>query len=326
MQGGGRELHRSSFSEKVRRIVSPKEWRWKFYSKAREGPCKVFRDEGSARRYVHRCANSRSFGMHEEEMLSAEETPEYARAKYKHGELLKLVLGWMDNEYTGAAIHAAMLEYPPVLVTVGGTPSLFPIGDTVYYGTNCISTRMFWKDEGMEGAMLASITHEVHHYACWIGKGRMIRWRDEGGRPVFWKNEKEGDSEFTEGVTEMLSMQLLWEKGVRDFRVENKDMVYLGLHLQEIAGKEETRKAYFSGDYTFVRRNVDAALGEGAFEDVLVMLKESGAWEALTFLREIAQRVEFGVPGFYGRDLVKEVWGRFDVRMFPFAEAGGGSA
>jgi hypothetical protein len=258
-------------------------------------------------------------------MRAAEQTPEYARAKYKHGEMLKMVLYWMDDVYTGPGIHAAMVECPPVLVTVGGTPSLFPIGETVYYGTNCISTRMFWKDEGMEGAMLASIAHEVHHYACWLGKGRMIRWRDERGRPVFWKREKEGDSDFTEALTEMLSAQLLRDKGVQNSSLAGAHLVYLALHLQEIAGKNETRKAYFSGDYTVVRGTVNAALGDGAFEEILIALKETGAWDALTLMKVLAQKAGFCISGFYEKIFVKEVWGRFDVPIFPFSGAEGGS-
>ncbi len=320
MQKRERELHKPHILKAIKRALSPGEWKWKFCSGAREGPRKIFSSDEQARKYVNRVdvdyfVEMAGFSRGEYTLYRGMEkikqdaywNKRYGEASEANKKLLGTIRLWMDDEYLGARAYNALLDSPPILLTVHKTP-LRKLGESAcYFGTNCITVRFLGEDGGRVEGRISEIAREFHHYASWLGKGDRVRWRDGDGKPVFRRKGEEAAEALGEGVAEMLTLQLIRKHGVEGSRTRSANSVFLMLHIQEIAGEAALRKAYFCGDYTKVREKIDDAMGECAFEGILEELNRGGSWDALLMLRRMCREAGFSVDGFYERPLLKEV-------------------
>jgi hypothetical protein len=149
-------------------------------------------------------------------------------------------------------------------------------------GTNHISIDADAMADLPAAARRQIIAHEMLHYASHLGGGGTIRWRDERGAAVIPR-----DMEFLhEGATELFSQQLSRGHGSDPERVGYAAETTVAFYLQQIAGPNVLGAAYLSGDFTAVRRAVDARLGAGTFDRMAATGNGSGA---LAYLRERIQ-------------------------------------
>lgn len=179
-----------------------------------------------------------------------------------------------DESYLGPELKrrfentpsVARLESGEVLISMHPDLSLEDIRGL--YGTwmrdsNYIMMNESANSEDM-GRLVPRLIHENNHYLCWLGGGEVIRWKEDSGLVaigyVSW---------FLEGATELLAVQLSLEKGYYPPGVAYQQEIMVCSFIQQLVGKEEFRKAYFSGDYTKVRSIVDGKLGEGTFRKIM---------------------------------------------------------
>jgi hypothetical protein len=182
------------------------------------------------------------------------------------------VRGWMRPEYLGRRTHERFTEHPPVLAMERGmkTAGLYmPFTN----GTVLDPVDMSSTDQ-----MYVTIVHEQLHYASHLNGGGQIRWRDDEGGPAFASFDS--NRWLHEGLTELHAQQLARARG-HEHPPSYPAETTIGFYLQRIVGEDTLREAYFSGDFTEVRREVNERLGEGTFE---AMLSSDNGQDALVFL------------------------------------------
>jgi len=309
MQKNNRQLQGPGI---IRRMVDPREWRWKLLESGNKRPSKVYTTPQEAEKRVRdaylalvlrRCGFV-SLKAVEEELDKVREaaldSPEHSKL-VEQNEALKLeALSWMDRKYLGDAVFGRMEETPPTLLTFVSTyvPFVSNLNGAYHLGTNCIHT-----DAGLFRSLeetdvrIVQISHELHHYASWLGGGLGVRWRDNEGSPHFRmglpqlirsvKNEP-----FNEALTIFLSKKAAYDRGIY-WSEEGTDQarLILGLMLDSIASEEEVRKAYFSGDFSTVYTSIEEKIGEGSFGCILQYLDES-EWAIWGALKYIAEKIE----------------------------------
>ena len=205
---------------------------------------------------------------------------------------------WLSREYLGGTIRARFERSPPVATnesreyfdTIDASygPADFleysPGSSGRYYpGTNHIVLRDAGPERGAmrdpgEGNRRKTIVHEELHYASWLGGGQDIRYRDERGQPhvlgyVTWLHE---------GLTELHAQQLTRSHGYTPSGVSYPYETAAGFYMQQIVGEEVLRSAYLGGDFTEVRRRMDARLGAGTFDRLAGMERGLEALEFIT--------------------------------------------
>lgn len=291
----------------IRKTLDPREWKWRLLEKGHEKPRKIYRTLEEAEKRVSNAefaliSRICSFGG----LLELEkEMVEYREAEKGKGDYQKLVeqneilkkeaLVWMDEEYVGERVFMRMQETPPLLITFVSSPVSYLSLDGAYHiGTNCIHTddALLRSFEQTDTRML-QISHELHHYAAWLGGGMGIRWRDSKGNPHFRNRVRHllgrnvRNEPLNESLTITLSKQEAYTRGIFwDSEVDN-DEVMLGLMLQGIAGEKEVRMAYFSGDFSEIFAQVEGKLGKGTFSRILEYLDEPyDDWKALKLIVE----------------------------------------
>ncbi|MBD3417924.1 hypothetical protein GF412_03020 [Candidatus Micrarchaeota archaeon] len=193
-----------------------------------------------------------------------------------------------------------------------------PIKGAYYPGTNCVHTVAELSEiSEKRDAALVQISHELHHYAAWLGGGMGIRWRDLGGKPHFRKRAKHWlgrnikNEGLSESLTVLLSKKSAYERGAYwGEEGTEKAQAMLGIVLEAIAGEEETRKAYFYGDYTEVFSSVEKALGEGSFNRIIGYLdaSEYGVWGAVSYIADKLGELGEGVRRYWEEGLGKKVF------------------
>ncbi|MFH0885434.1 MAG: hypothetical protein V1861_07030 [Candidatus Micrarchaeota archaeon] len=205
------------------------------------------------------------------------------------------VAGWMDRSVLGATLAGRFARTPPVVTEdphrlfrfEGFLSGGMSAAGMYHPGTNHISMDADAVEDLPAPARRQFIAHEMLHYAAYLGGGGTIRWRDERGAAVIPR-----DMEFLhEGVTELMSQQLSRAHGSDPGRVGYAAETTFAFYLQQIAGPDVLGAAYLSGDFTAVRRAVDAKLGSGAFDLMAASGNGSGA---LVHLRERMQERGFG--------------------------------
>gem|GEM_PF-2288641 len=286
----------------VRKTLDPREWRWKLLERGHEKPRKIYKTPVEAEKRVidaEFSLVSRMYGfgsiLELEEEVRENRKLEKGKENYpklvEQNEILKNeALFWMDREYLGREVFTRMQKTPPLLVTFVSfpTPYFESLVGAYHLGTNCIHTdeEMLTSFEEIQPRIL-QISHELHHYAAWLGGGMGIRWRDSEGKPHFrkrvkhWFGKNVKNESLHESFTITLTNQVAYER--RGFwEAAGEDELILGLMLQGIAGKDITKKAYFSGDYSEVFSLVERKLGEGTFSEMLEYLDEPyGVWNAI---------------------------------------------
>ncbi len=207
--------------------------------------------------------------------------PEVAEA---NAQLSREISGsWLTPSYLGTSIGERFARTPPVLTT---EPQEFfnLIDEALSYsdsrGFYFLNTShvVIREDESSEADRRVVITHEQLHYAAWLGGGRTIRWRRDEGREtvlgyVSWLHE---------GLTELHAQQLTRAHGYAPSRVAYGLETAASYYLQRLVGQRRLRQAYLSGDFSEVRRIVNARLGGGTFDRLARM---DGGYEALIYLR-----------------------------------------
>ena len=233
-----------------------------------------------------------------EKELAKEHAEELKGISKRNYGLLKELVGWMDEEYAGKRLATRLNRTDIALVTYPDWEvDLFMSNMIAAYriGTNVLQVQHVFDDEfGSVAFGRERIAHELHHYAAYLEGGMRFRWRDEEGKAVFRKHGRhpfEGVriDWFQEALTDMLAQTLLESKGVAMTHKGYGAEMLIALLVREIAGEKELRRAYFSGDFTQVRKIMNERLGAGSFEKMV--------WE----------------PGEYGsRAIAEEMIGRMD--------------
>jgi len=231
----------------------------------------VFASEADARAYLATPAGLHTSYLNRDELNQPEES-----VRQFGNELFdKIRTEWLSREYLGAVIYDRFVAIPPVLVLFG--EALLGIGElTGKYieETNCvgITTGALTEDGGKRMA------HELLHYASYLGGGVTgIRWISEDNEPVV----RESIPWLHEGLTELHAQQLAREHGHVPSTVVYPSESIFSFYLQQLVGADVLRAAYLSGDFTEVRRNINARLGEGTFEHLLQEESYSMAFEFL---------------------------------------------
>lgn len=319
--------------EKVKEKLSPGEIKWRRLARGHERPRKIYRSSEEAEgrvaeaefkllsNYVSLLAMADLDDRNAEHREEVKETAHYATAASLNETFKARVLAWMDADYAGDTVRQRLDRYEPVLVTFVASPHDGPyISGAYHIGTNCIHTDyrrlMETTDAGMK---IVHVAHELHHYASWLGGGMKIRWRDREGRPCFkkrrrlaWLTRDFRNERLSDILTTALSHQLVQDLGVEIAFPDSPEEVIMGLMLQEIAGRDEVRRAYFSGDYTKVARGLDDRLGEGTFVEMLRDLDSGpyGIWGALALLFGRINERRLEAKGYWsegmGRKIIEE--------------------
>lgn len=114
----------------------------------------------------------------------------------------------------------------------------------------------------IEGAdeRIKTVSHEAHHAVSWRGGSHLVSAGKEKPRYILWLHE---------GLTELHAQQQVRSLGYEPKSVSYKPETAVSLFMQKIAGADELRKAYFSGHFDTVAARVDAALGKGAFGEII---------------------------------------------------------
>lgn len=108
-----------------------------------------------------------------------------------------------------------------------------------------------------------TVVHEELHYASELGGGKNIRWWDD---TLFRPRELGHVSWLHEGLTELYAQQLTRAHGLTPDYVSYPYETATAFYLQKLVGEETLKRAYLTGDFTYVRNTVDAKLGSGTFE------------------------------------------------------------
>jgi hypothetical protein len=111
-------------------------------------------------------------------------------------------------------------------------------------------------DVDIRGAQrVVTVLHEDNHY---------VAEHTRGGAEV--------PHLLDEGLTELYAIRQAsyLGVGVQPGSISYKSEVSTVLAIEKIAGAEEVRRAYYTGDFSAVERAVDARLGEGTFRDITV--------------------------------------------------------
>lgn len=194
------------------------------------------------------------------------------------------VVGGMEDKrkYMGEEGYAAYREAPTVMATIN-LPGDLKSGElgVFFRNTNSIAVDSEVKEEAQARCV---IRHEEYHRASEIAGGRAIRWRGDDGKAVVPTDLQMLKTH--EGLTEFLAQQDERALGREAAAVYYPREVVLACYIQEVVGREPLEKAYFSGDFTEVRRIMDGKLGAGSFEKVFAI---TDAKEAANFLVMLAE-------------------------------------
>ena len=180
---------------------------------------------------------------------------------------------WFTSEFLGETVYRRYSDAPPVitgeddswLMTMARTTGGFHPG-TYYPGTNHIIVGAY-QAEREEGDVLKLFAHEQLHYAAYLGGGQTVRWRDDSGRAII--QPRVGSWNIHEGTTELFANELARANGYSPNGVAYTFETSVCFALEQVVGSEPLRQAYFSGDFTEVRRLADERLGAGTFDALM---------------------------------------------------------
>ncbi len=254
-----------------------------------------------------------------EKELAKEHAEELKGISKRNYGVLKELVGWMDEEYAGKRLAKRLRRTEIALVTYPEWEvDLFMSNMIAAYriGTNVLQVQhVFDKEFGSEAFARERIAHELHHYAAYLEGGMQFRWRDDEGNAVFRKHGRhpfEGVriDWFQEALTNMLAHTLLEAKGVamthRGYDLE----LLIALIVREITGEKELRGAYFSGDFTQIRRIMNEKLGEGSFERIIGRPDENGERMGARELIEKAEGAGINLGRLYSSRIVMHFAGQ----------------
>ncbi|MDO8553177.1 MAG: hypothetical protein Q7S22_00070 [Candidatus Micrarchaeota archaeon] len=122
------------------------------------------------------------------------------------------------------------------------------------------------------------ILHENLHYAAYLGGGYDYRWRNEQNEPAIRNNV----IWFHEGLTELTTQDIARKNNIVPDKINYVTATITAYYIQQLGGKENTLKAYLTGDLTEVRSTINQKLGAGTLEQLLDLQPR----EALKILRE----------------------------------------
>jgi hypothetical protein len=171
---------------------------------------------------------------------------------------------WFPREYLGDVIYGRFVATAPILVAIDDVGGLLYNALALYLeDSNCL----FMVGEARtEADKRHKMAHELHHLCSRLGGGsRGIRWINEHGEPMVMTQV----TWFNEGVTEILAQQMTREHGYEPTFVGYSYEPIVAFYLQQLVGLETLKIAYFTGDFTEVRRIVNQRVGEGTFEQIL---------------------------------------------------------
>lgn len=132
-----------------------------------------------------------------------------------------------------------------------------------------------------KGDRICAIAHEYLHL---IGaKGGATTQMLRLGREENVKVNLPYKEWLNEGMTELLAQEATGLLREKTTYVSYPHETMVALYLRQIAGNEDFKNAYLTGDFTSVRKKVDELLGEGTFDGLVA---KSRGVEAFGFMRE----------------------------------------
>jgi hypothetical protein len=156
----------------------------------------------------------------------------------------------------------------PIVVTV---PQDLPLmrGDGLYTSSHYFAIKQ--NSELSNDDRSAIIAHEQAHYLAALNGGLGVV-TDDGKMDMRWQvgaRKMNGAAWLHEGLTELLTQQIIRSSGINSKMVGYSREVILCHYLQMVVGRDILEKAYLSGDFTKVKNKLDGSLGHGTFEELL---------------------------------------------------------
>ncbi len=274
----------SEISERMRMMFLPPKEAFREAERGHDRPASIFRTRRSA--YAHFRGECERAGIRRRERRPDSQDVEDLESLRE-----EVAASLFTPGFLGSDLHRRFSRTPPI-ITMHESPvydeldradgSSIPAyggsSSAKYYGgTNHITVRGSVAD--LEEADQASLLiHEQLHYASWLGGGsNSIRWINESGEPVV----HEQVDWLHEGLTELHASQMARSQGYEPTYTSYPYETAVAFYIQRMVGERTLREAYLTGDFTKVRRKLDARLGAGSFDRLASM---SRGWQALSFI------------------------------------------
>ena len=274
----------SEISERMRRMFLPPQEAFREAERGHRRPASVFRTRRGA--YAHFRGECERAGVRERGGRPGREDMEQLESLRE-----EVAASLFTPRFLGSQLHHRFSRSPPIITLHGNSVydeldraegSSFPTygggSNAKYYsGTNHITIRESVADYD-EADQASLLIHEQLHYASWLGGGsNSIRWINESGEPVVhdkvdWLHE---------GLTELHASQMARSQGYEPTFTSYPYETAVAFYIQRMVGDRTLREAYLTGDFTQVRRRLDARLGAGSFDRLASM---SRGWQALSFI------------------------------------------
>ncbi len=251
-----------------------KEARLKFerLGRGNEEPATKVSDQDSARQHSEKLVKSaEASGVATPESAVAFGQSMTARSTSARGLMMNEEVSgqWLGTGFLGPGVQGRFKGNPPVLSLEN--PEFFKVMSSIpavglyFPGSNHIAVDANVERAGKDGNTYQVIAHEQLHYASWLGGGFEVRWLGQGGMP-----QGRGDvSWLQEGATEYFAQVLTRDHGMLPSYVSYQHEVECVSALVRIAGFDEVKNAYLSGDFTQVKKALDARMGPGVFEALM---------------------------------------------------------
>jgi hypothetical protein len=267
--------------------------------KGNEEPTTIVKDQDSARKdSEERVKSAKASGVATPESAAAFGLNMNARSTSTRGLMMNEEVSsqWLGTGFLGSAIQGRFKSNPPVLSLE--PPEFFKVVSTVpaagvyFPGSNHIAVDANVERAGNDADTYRDIAHEQLHYASWLGGGFEVRWLGQDGMPqgrgyVSWLQE---------GATEYFAEVLTRDHGKPPSYVPYQHEVECVSALVRIVGFDAVKNAYLGGDFTQVKRALDAGMGTGVFENLMNAQNGAEGKAALGAMAEEATYVSLKRP------------------------------
>jgi hypothetical protein len=218
-------------------------------------------------------------------MRIVERTRQYferLRARLRGAPTMEDALSYLArDEFMGERAARALREAPPFFLFpreefFGMASTLWEAGEIHGMhvpGTNLVLVNPLRRASHAD--RVEARTHETLHYAAEVARGPNSTFWVVGVNERGEMIETRRHTGLDEGITELLAQQVTREGlGLRPTAGGYRREVLVAQFLQDIAGADVLRRAYFDGDFSTVARAVDERFGEGTFR--MLLMREEG--------------------------------------------------
>jgi hypothetical protein len=275
-----------------------------FEELGKEGVKLFFEDAKEAKEFLGSLDIEDSFGLGIKPAFGT--TPKQEREEKAFREKGVEIIRKMKEEYQGGEMRKMLDSLPPMLILNHGftlmvTGGLFPDTNIVMVNSKggCGGSGEVACAQNEEGIL----THELHHYAAYLGRGAAMpddMWiaAKDGtvlGLDVYWLDE---------GLTELYSDRFGGKHGMPADKVAYPFEVVAVSLIEQLTSPKEMKEAYFSGNFSTIRDEMDARFGEGAFEKI--MESENGI-EAIRGIKSLVEKEGLGWEPLLGEPTIQKI-------------------